>query len=108
MTIGERIRNKRELLNISQTDLAKRVGVSKQTLYKYENDIIANMPLIVIEKLSHHLCCSPAYIAGWDDEQEREALYSAIERLDKSEKEKVLCLVNALLAQRGDCLESLS
>ena len=57
MSIGERIRNKRESLNISQTDLAMRVGISKQTLYKYENDIIENIPKSVIEKLSQQLEC---------------------------------------------------
>ena len=48
MTKGQRIRTKRESLNMSATDLAKRVDISKQTLYKYENDIITNIPSDVI------------------------------------------------------------
>ena len=35
MNKGKRIKQLREELNISQTDLAKKVGISKQTLYKY-------------------------------------------------------------------------
>ena len=69
MTKGERIKHKREQLNISQTDLAEQVGVAKQTLYKYENDIVTNIPSDVIEKLSAKLECSPAYIMGWEDEE---------------------------------------
>lgn len=66
MTKGERIKSKRELLGISQTDLAEQIGVSKQTLYKYENDIVTNIPSDVIEKLSAKLECTPSYIMGWE------------------------------------------
>lgn len=65
MTKGERIRTKREELKISQTDLANSVGISKQTLYKYENNIVTNIPSDIIEKLANKLLCSPAYIMGW-------------------------------------------
>lgn len=71
MTKGKRIRHLRESLSISQTDLAKSVGISKQTLYKYENDIITNIPSDIIEKLAGKLRCSPAYIMGWDDQNQR-------------------------------------
>lgn len=70
MTKGERIRTRRMRLCISQTDLANAVKISKQTLYKYENDIVTNIPSDVIEKLSYYLECSPAYIMGWDGAQE--------------------------------------
>jgi transcriptional regulator with XRE-family HTH domain len=69
MTKGQRIKSKREALNISQTDLAKKIGVSKQTLYKYENDIVTNIPSDIIEKMSYQLECEPSYIMGWDDKE---------------------------------------
>lgn len=78
MTKGERIRHKRESLRISQTDLAKNVGISKQTLYKYENDIITNIPSDVIELLAARLNCSPAYIMGWNDQKEDDAFWTSI------------------------------
>ena len=68
MTKGQRIRKRREQACISQTDFAKSIGVSKQTLYKYENDIITNIPSDVIEKMSFRLNCTPGYIMGWDKE----------------------------------------
>ena len=40
MNIGDRIKNKRLKLDINQNDLAEKIGVSKQTLYKYENSIV--------------------------------------------------------------------
>lgn len=71
MTKGRRIRLKREELNISQTDFAKRVNISKQTLYKYENDIVTNIPSDKIEEIADALGVSPGYILGWvsDDEE---------------------------------------
>ena len=44
MSIGDRIKKVRtEELRMSQVDLAKAIGVSKQTLYKYENRFIVKM-----------------------------------------------------------------
>ena len=67
MTKGMRIKTKRETLKISQTELAQKIGVSKQTLYKYEHDIVTNIPSDVIEKLSDQLNCTPEYIMGWHE-----------------------------------------
>lgn len=70
MNIGQRIKSKRELLNIPQTDLAKKVGISKQTLYKYENGIVTNIPSNIVEALAYNLDCSPAFLMGWESEKE--------------------------------------
>lgn len=67
MTKGERIKQLRERRGINQTTLADRIDVSKQTLYKYENDIITNIPSDKIEALAETLGTTPAYIMGWDD-----------------------------------------
>lgn len=68
MTIGYRIRNLRETLGLSQIDVANAIGVSKQTLYKYEHDIVSNIPSDKIEALAHKLNTTPAYLMGWEDE----------------------------------------
>ena len=44
MTVGERLKSLREQLGMSQVDFAAKINVSKQTLYKYENNIITNIP----------------------------------------------------------------
>ena len=67
MTIGQRIRERRERLGLGQTELADRVGISKQTLYKYENGIITNIPSDKIEAISRVLNSSPGYLMGWSD-----------------------------------------
>lgn len=67
MTIGQRIKDRRERLGLGQTELADRVGISKQTLYKYENGIITNIPSDKIEAISKVLNMSPGYLMGWSD-----------------------------------------
>ena len=68
-TKGSRIKEAREKIGMSQTDMADRIGVSKQTLYKYENDIITNIPSDKIEEISALTGVSPAYIMGWKTNQ---------------------------------------
>lgn len=68
-TKGSRIKEAREKIGMSQTDMADRIGVSKQTLYKYENDIITNIPSDKIEEISALTGVSPAYIMGWETNQ---------------------------------------
>lgn len=68
MTIGERIRKRREQLHFGLTELADKVNISKQALYKYENDIVTNIPSNKIEELAKALQTTPAYLMGWDEE----------------------------------------
>lgn len=68
MTKGMKIKMLRNKIGLSQTDLAKIICVSKQSLYKYENDIITNIPSDVIERMAAALNCNPAFIMGWEPE----------------------------------------
>ena len=66
MTKGERLRKRREQLGLSQTEVANSVNVSKQTLYKYENDIVTNIPSDKIEALARKLETTPEFLMGWE------------------------------------------
>lgn len=67
MTIGERLKDLRERLGMSQVDFAAKINVSKQSLYKYENNIITNIPSDKIEAAAKVGNVSPAYLMGWDN-----------------------------------------
>lgn len=69
MTIGERMRKRRENLGLTQVSVADKAGISKQTLYKYENDIVTNIPLPTISKIAEVLNVSESYLMGWEDEE---------------------------------------
>ena len=66
MSVGKTIKNLRNQKGISQVDLASKIDVSKQTLYKYENEIITNIPSDKIESLATELGTTPAHLMGWD------------------------------------------
>ena len=70
MNIGDRIRKQRILSNLSQTELAEKIQVSKQTLYKYENNIITNVPSDKIESIASVLNVTPAFLMGWDEKSD--------------------------------------
>lgn len=67
MTLGERIKQRRMALGYNQTTLADLVGITKQQMYKYENDVITNIPSDKIESIAQALRVSPAYLMGWID-----------------------------------------
>ena len=71
MTKGARIKSRRQHLGISQTDLAIKVGITKQQMYKYENDIITNIPSDKMELIADALNVSPSYLMGWESQDFR-------------------------------------
>lgn len=66
MTVGERIKEIRNKIGMSQVDFADKINVSKQTLYKYENNIITNIPSDKIEAAAHLGNVTPSYLMGWE------------------------------------------
>lgn len=72
MTVGERIKELRIKLGMSQVSFADKINVSKQTLYKYENNIITNIPSDKIEAAAKLGNVSPAYLMGWDELLEKQ------------------------------------
>lgn len=74
-SVGERIRKMRIGIGMSQVEFAKAIGVSKQTLYKYENDLITNIPSDKIEAAAEICKVTPAYLMGWDEPYEERDNY---------------------------------
>lgn len=51
-------------------ELAEALGTSKQTIHRYENGIILNIPHEKIERLAEVLGISPAELMGWESSYE--------------------------------------
>ena len=62
MTVGDRI--------VTQQELADYIGVSKQAVYKYENNIVTNIPTDKVDAIAKRLKVSPAYLMGWEEQPE--------------------------------------
>lgn len=69
MNIGERIRTLREKNEMTQTELAQKIGSTKQTIYKYENGVVTNIPYDKLILLAKALKTTPAALMGWKDEE---------------------------------------
>ena len=69
MTIGQRIKEARERREMTLDEVAKRCNTTKQTIFKYENEIVTNIPYDKIVLLSNALDVSPSYLFGWDENE---------------------------------------
>ncbi|MBF1130056.1 MAG: helix-turn-helix transcriptional regulator [Dialister invisus] len=62
MTISQNIKRRRQEVHMTLEEVAKIVGVSRQTIQRYESGIIASIPSDKIEKLAVALRTTPAYL----------------------------------------------
>ena len=67
MNIGDRIKQRRIELGFDADDLAKKIGKSRATVYRYENGDIENMPTTVLEPIAKALNTTPAFLMGWEE-----------------------------------------
>lgn len=67
MKMNQRIRAKRQALGLTLEDVSKIVGVTRQTIQKYESGIVSNIPSDKIELLAQALHTTPAYLMGWEE-----------------------------------------
>ena len=105
MTKGEKIKQLRISQGYTQTDVAKKLGVSTQLIYKYEKEIVTNIPIETIEKLAKIYEVSPAYILEWKEEpqtsadrdaQLRDLIIDKIKSATKEELEKINQIIDLI------------
>lgn len=66
MTMGDKIRTARIALNLSQTELAKKAGVTERTIYSYEQ-LGATPRRITLQKLTEALNVTATYLLDKDE-----------------------------------------
>lgn len=82
MGIGLKIKKERLRNNLSQEEVAKAIGSTKQAIYKYESGIVTNIPTDKIAKMASVFGVTPAYLMGWDAEPSQDAFRTiAVKRL---------------------------
>ena len=87
MRVGERIKRRRLELNMRADDLANALGVSRSTIFRYENGGIEKVPIDVIPNMANALKLSPAELMGWSDDENTEIKVLDVD-LYISDKEK--------------------
>ena len=84
MEMNRRIKERRLALNLTQEELAQRLGLQKSAIAKYESGRVENIKRSVLAKMAETLECSPTYLMGWDDEQPSTPSYSNIFPLQRT------------------------
>lgn len=107
MSIGKRIKAAREQKNMTLDEVAKLCGTTKQTIFKYENEIVTNVPYDKIVLLSSALMVSPSYLFGWENnnspseenltEGERD-LVTLFRQIPEDQQPVVLAMIRAALS----------
>ena len=69
MTIGEKIRELRKQNGMTQTELATRLRTTKQTIGKYEQGIVTNLPLYRIQEIADVFGVPPETLVGWEEKE---------------------------------------
>ena len=68
-TTGERIRQARKAANMTQRELAEKIGVQFSAVHKYETGMIVNLKRETISALASVLNVRPSWLMCIDDEE---------------------------------------
>ena len=106
MEIGERIRQRREELGMTQDELARAAGYkSRSSINKIEVDG-RGLPQNKIVDIAYALRVTPSYLMGWENLSdavaiaEQEQLIENIMMLTKEHQEILKCFVDTLLEKQ--------
>lgn len=83
MEMNQRIKERRLALNMTQEELAHKLGMQKSAIAKYESGRVENIKRSVLAKMAELLECSPAYLMGWDDEEPQIPQFSNVFPISK-------------------------
>ena len=89
MTLGEKVKLKREELNLSQEELAEKMNYkSKTSIHKIEVGI-TDLPLSKVKELAAVLKTTPAYLMGGEEEKPQEKENNIFSKLTDEELAKL-------------------
>ena len=115
MTTGEKIRQLRKQLGMTQEELGNLIGVQKAAINKYETGVVVNLKKSTIAALSNALHVSPVELLSPNDldevpdssphTQEARILAKGIDKLPQEQREQALSVIRAMFAKYADYFE---
>lgn len=66
MSVGKRIKERRNELHMSVDEMAVKLNKNRATIYRYEKGDIENLPIDILKPLAKALDTTPQYLMGWD------------------------------------------
>lgn len=81
VNVGQRIKERRKALKISADDIAKELGVSRSTIFRYEKGDIEKLPTQNLAIIAKVLKTTPEELMGWEaNSEDITAIYNQLER----------------------------
>lgn len=102
--IGDRIKQRRKELKLSADVVAEKLGVSRSTVFRYEKGDIEKVPTTILEKLAEVLKTTPAYLIGWESENNSaytKMLHESFDSLNSYRKRKVIDFSKSQLSEQN-------
>lgn len=92
MTLGEKVKARREQIGMTQEELARKMGYkSKSSITKIEKGE-RDLPQSKIKQIADCLGTSPSYLMGWQRDEPRidmDMLHKAVEMVIKEQTEQI-------------------
>lgn len=101
MNFGSRIKQLRKQYKLTADDVAKSLGVSRATIYRYENGDIEKFPIELLEPMAKVLHTTPEYLMGWDNNTRILDIYS---ELDETRQSNVLTYAEQQLEEQNNVI----
>lgn len=87
MEMGDRIKERRLAMGYTQDELSVLLGLQRSAIAKYENGRVENLKRSIIAKMSEILECSPAYLMGWEEQNQTTTLVAHFDGTEYTEEE---------------------
>jgi transcriptional regulator with XRE-family HTH domain len=107
VSIGKKIRELRESRNMTLDEVAKLCGTTRQAIYKYENEIVTNIPYDKIILLARALNATPSQLFEWEEGKKRsphdpltegeELMLQLFRQIPEDQQPVVLAMIKAAL-----------
>lgn len=80
LEIGNRIKTERERCNLTLKDIADDIGVAVSTIQRYENGLIKDIKLPIIQAIANSLKVNPNWLIGKDNNKMNTNVLSTYEK----------------------------
>ena len=105
--MAQRIKELRKEKGLTLEQVADIVGVGKSTVRKWETGMIANMKRDKIFSLANALGTTPAYLMGWQEDEDNKKISSDELQLTEGEKALIKLLRRVPAAEQPIVIEKI-
>ena len=100
MNVGERMRAIRKQKQMSADELARKIGVSRSTIFRYEKGDIEKVPIEIVAKVADALDIKPEQLMGLKPASIADSVHNIVTRLHPARQKKVYNYADDQLKQQ--------